>query len=999
MPGPEGVASWGAREGADTGEGHAGRGPTGSTPMFTREGRRVPVPNNQVDSEFKSGRLSFQRGIQVPVLTEEGVLQQLPSDEVADYLLEHNGRRIALGSEYEQAVQVREGQRAQEHYDSARGAITSAVQNIVAEINPTIERDAAINTAQENERRQRVAAETGGVYVPIENPLEAGRENNPVSAFLGRAAPWVGLAVATDGIGLTGGGLATGGLAAGVESTAARTVGRYAAERSARAMLSAGMEAERAAQLSGLIGRAAVTTTENAAFGALASARETVAANRPFAAEAFIADVGISSLLGLGVEGGIGAIVAGARGARTMAAKRAEDAVDLNAFIAEQRNTPGPIPSEPLTPGQRFAAGVTTVASGGSVEENARAMGQTIRNLRQAAEADRTLRPATILETADDALSLRNAVDDAFESQALPITQMAQGDVRVAAEQVVSRLRGIYDALPEGVTKAGIGGDKLKSHIANIIDEIQANHVGTPSTASRFDDEGILRLGDAGAPAVTDMPTLMFDLHNAKRAIREFVETATENGTATGTIRNTTGQLQRSISGILSDSSLFGDAATAYARWAEASHVGLTGLEEFTSKFTKRRTAGLVGPDGKTLPPYETNVDAIKQAAGNEIDPLSMTARREMDGYIGEMRQGLEMLRDAGRLSDDIYQPILGTMDRVRNGRDFAMRLGDATKFLKDIVRREGSSVALAGLMGLTPMTGAILGSMAGGFGGTLVGGLAGLAVTSAMRLGRTISVLDTLERNTRGFFTRLDKGFRGIESAVAGRSRRMPRAGAFVPMMWDQDASEEKKNTVYLAAVDNIRRLATDPQQMVDSLMHTVPTGEQLLPLSNQVVASAQRSVSYLNNLIPPVVEGPLVGRKERLPSLTQRDAFLRAMAGIDDPLLLVEGLVNGNVPTETVAAIKAVYPEFYKYSQQRIIQILSETPNRSNYNFRIQLSRVMDLPTDTTLQPNMMAVLQQRFAQTTSQAQSQGMHRAPARALTTSTNTYSEYQRIQGK
>ncbi len=990
-----GVTGWGARPQADDGANYAGQGPTGHTVMLDRSGRRVPVPNDQVDQAFRSGQLTFSRGVQVPVINDRGELENQPSEVVARWLQQPNAplRRIALGTEFERQVQTRDQAAREEHYGSAGGMLTTAVQNLVTEVVPWEEANGARQTAAENERRLRVARETGGVYVPADNALEEGRRANPVTAFLGRAAPWAALAVATDGIGLTG-----GGLLGGAEGTIARSVGAQASRTAAATLERAGLEATRAARFGSVVGRTATTLTENAAFGALASERERIAADRPFAGEAFARDVGLSALMGLGVEGGFAGLAAGARGLSSFAARRTQRAAEDAAIINSAANSVGPPSAYIPTPGQtrqaEFSA-LATSAAPGQADNAAQLFDRRMHTMANIPEVEIN-RQMTRL--ADMGPTTHRQLEEALYSRVPQIIERASGNTLEAAPAIARELNGLAEIVPKSALRAEENAG-FRGELERVARAFTEDFIGHPATGS-IGKNGVIKWAEAIPPRVPDAPLsrIMDDLHSLKQKISEHAESYRgADDSVLPSVKRVSDQVQGTINGILGNPAYFGEAAPQYAQWARSTASALTGLDNISASMGKKLKSTR-WENGVPVADYAPNPTAVEQMTRSFDDLKSKTARDQMDINFRDVEQGLDGLTADGLLSAEERQALGAQIHDYRSQRDFLTGHHGAKSFINKVLAAEGNRNGLAALAGIGPGTAGIIGGMAGGLPGALVGMISGLAINSAFKLGQRLTILDKLERSSHSFFRRVDGSLTRIENILNGRIKYAPRVGEMVPLIWSENLSEKKKDQLYLTMTENIQRL-TDPSELLNTLTQTMPHTPQIEPMTQRLAGTAYRGVQYLNGLIPPTPSGPLSSENERMPSATQRDTFLHAMAGVDDPTLLVAGLAHGNIPTATVSAIRSVHPDFYAYIQGRINDLLSGSRNRENYAFRIQLSRVMGIPTDTSLQPAMMQALQSRYAQTTQQAQAQGMMRAPARKINTFSNTYSESQRIESR
>lgn len=138
---------------------------------------------------------------------------------------------------------------------------------------------------------------------------------------------------------------------------------------------------------------------------------------------------------------------------------------------------------------------------------------------------------------------------------------------------------------------------------------------------------------------------------------------------------------------------------------------------------------------------------------------------------------------------------------------------------------------------------------------------------------------------------------------------------------------------------------------------------------LGMQLAMTAKRGADYILQTMPN--DGPPV------PSLTPyakrpRDSrlrpdqqqWLRTIRAVElGPRAIVQELKQGNLSRETVKAVKAVHPEAWARMRDDVLDVVSERAQGLPYNKLVQLSALLDAPTDPTLTPAFISSVQQAY------------------------------------
>lgn len=110
-------------------------------------------------------------------------------------------------------------------------------------------------------------------------------------------------------------------------------------------------------------------------------------------------------------------------------------------------------------------------------------------------------------------------------------------------------------------------------------------------------------------------------------------------------------------------------------------------------------------------------------------------------------------------------------------------------------------------------------------------------------------------------------------------------------------------------------------------------------------ITKQQMRTLSYLQTELPPqplLVPGmPQLGRR-KIP-IGEQEKYIRKMAAVQNPFLLMDELERGKVNKETVDAVKAVYPSFYLDLQTSILQELGSAPRALSRDQAIAMDKII--------------------------------------------------------
>jgi hypothetical protein len=292
----------------------------------------------------------------------------------------------------------------------------------------------------------------------------------------------------------------------------------------------------------------------------------------------------------------------------------------------------------------------------------------------------------------------------------------------------------------------------------------------------------------------------------------------------------------------------------------------------------------------------------------------------------------------------------------------------------------------------------AVLGGLIGGGKGALIGaaaelapGLARAAVDPFYRVNFLSKYMGTMQ----GLAKRLDiagltirdvmrgtaklGGYRGLALMKAGartEDRRKSAQAAGKNLQYILlGGSREEKETAYAEVLDRLDQMTRDPRIMMQMLEKQNQGLQDFGPEAVMKVSGAQiQQLGALKSMVPPTSDERylLPGMQKLPPNEAELDKFLEAAAVIDDPVFAVEMLANGVLSNNAARALERGFPQLYQKIAGDIFTEYSNIIQEGgdvNYQYVAQLSTLLGLPLDPSMDAQMIYRLQQSGAQTAEQ------------------------------
>lgn len=774
------------------------------------------------------------------------------------------------------------------------------------------------------------------------------------SILLPGAAAKAARAAAEGGLLARGGAAALSGLAAPAAATSA--IGEAASAAAARAVGATIGEgatglAARLAQraIPGAVGGA----VEAGIYGAGQAASDLAVKNEPLTAEALAASAGHAALLGAGVGGGIGALSAVGRASadRVAGLLRRETATAERSAVA----------AEATTAAEREAVRDATETTTRKVVEEPIAAGAA-----GAADAATAERAANAVDAA------RNTVGEVLGDSAAGIKDTLIGGVREQVNNLGKALEDAPEALRNWGREQAIKSTGAQSKLLDALEEKGA------AVQKRVADMMLKELPAAAGKTELGVVSREGMLEGSKKLLREkwkqmesVLAGADAAAAADATLRpqwnNVLSRYENEIRPALLDN-IGGEALAKRADelvadiGARVEDAGFERFHAFRKKFDKKiKWAGKTGESELQ--------DALKGLRGAFEDELQRAVTSAGGAEATAAYVAGKADYEAARWIHDAAK--YGTKRLIKNN---SISLGDKVTAATGAII---GGMALGPVGAITSLAGAAAGAAANKFARHYGNQFAATMLTKAAEIQGIQGVADRL-------VTRLDSGidlaFRAGERA-ASAPRQASQAARAVRRTVEETTTRTTRERDYQRTVSSVRAAASNERATAERIEQSLAPVAQASPqVARQTVSTVLRGVAFLDSKIPvsamradtltPHLDEPRASQDEKA-------RFMRYARAVNDPVTVVEDLRAGKITREGVEAVRVVYPQLYAQIQQAAVSRLADLKRPISYAQRVQLSILLGVPGDPSLQPKALSALQSTYA---NGGQSGGMSSPPA-------------------
>ncbi len=289
--------------------------------------------------------------------------------------------------------------------------------------------------------------------------------------------------------------------------------------------------------------------------------------------------------------------------------------------------------------------------------------------------------------------------------------------------------------------------------------------------------------------------------------------------------------------------------------------------------------------------------------------------------------------------------PEIGTALRKAN-KDFHITSTLITPLERKALAKSGVSLKDLGIVGI--------GSMGGPSG--IIGAAVAKYVDSDLRRRMVVlgpierANLDTAKTIAKTVKQYFDKTVDVAEKAVVYK---------LTESSLSKDPETGKKPKDPKQAFNNIQKTvqlyASDPNKLMEQSNARTAGIYDIAPETSAAMdLVAQRAIAHLNEKLPKSAQAQgvldlLTDRK--MPSSLDISKFERTLKAVENPLSVIKDLKRNMLTREGVEALKAVYPTMYEQLQTNVMDYIAKKPKAIDYNTRIRLGILLDMPTDISL------------------------------------------------
>lgn len=259
--------------------------------------------------------------------------------------------------------------------------------------------------------------------------------------------------------------------------------------------------------------------------------------------------------------------------------------------------------------------------------------------------------------------------------------------------------------------------------------------------------------------------------------------------------------------------------------------------------------------------------------------------------------------------------------------------------------------------------------------GGNPLGIAAGVAATAAHKVVRErgSAFLATLYTRAKSVDREIGSGLSGFFAHARERltGARIGLLGATSGQVSGIDTRRVLRAQAGESDADAYDRVVAKATQIVNGAAVGPYMVDDAAPrVGNEMRAIQVRAAQHL------LANAPVPPRRSNNPNLGELSGdmkpdpvalydFTRRVRAIDEPATLVHDLKDGTISMAAVDAVRSVYPKLYAGMQARVLEHLGNTPELLAYEERIRLGILFELPTDPTLRPENLALMQSFYSE----------------------------------
>lgn len=175
---------------------------------------------------------------------------------------------------------------------------------------------------------------------------------------------------------------------------------------------------------------------------------------------------------------------------------------------------------------------------------------------------------------------------------------------------------------------------------------------------------------------------------------------------------------------------------------------------------------------------------------------------------------------------------------------------------------------------------------------------------------------------------------------------------------------TQESNEKAYEKHLKDLQNLQGDQVNLYERIHDNIgDDAAQFAPMTTMAMFhTTQRAFAFLESKIPkdPYAQG--LYQDKFTPSFVELDRYANYSQAVMRPKTIFKELEQGQIKPETVEAVRAVYPAVYESAVNAVVKELTGT-KKIDYDKRVQLGILFDVPSVKALQPDYLNRMQQVY------------------------------------
>lgn len=257
-----------------------------------------------------------------------------------------------------------------------------------------------------------------------------------------------------------------------------------------------------------------------------------------------------------------------------------------------------------------------------------------------------------------------------------------------------------------------------------------------------------------------------------------------------------------------------------------------------------------------------------------------------------------------------------------------------------------------------------LAGAAIGGMFGDTTGAILGAATTGAINPRFVLKNLAKLDRASTQATQRSAKATKAAIDALTSKKARKFVSAASGTMGAQVSLKEKRSNFKERAAYTTA--MANDPNRIAEEFENRFGDMEYTPAIATAMMAQFTKTAQFLDSKLP---KDPLAGQylsafhSKWQPTDFQLAQYERYVRAVEDPISVVEDLARGKTSPEAIEALKEINPILFKELQDGVLNAIMNPDVNPSYQQKLLIGTLFDIPTDPTLSPSFISTMQSTY------------------------------------